>query len=173
MKREVTLKKIIIWCFFILYILILVNLILFKFTPLEDIKNNINFFSIKHIKYRITYCNFIPLNSVKAYFKAPLNILYLFKNIICPLTLFIPFGFLIPFASKKHRMVSNTVKLIFIFSFIIELSKVIYGLGYFNVDNIIFIIFGGIIGFSYACNMRRKHVKGKMRNKIKYKTVEI
>lgn len=173
MKREVFIKKIILISLFILYIILLVNINLLKFIPIKDFKSNFNYFSIMHLENRLGYCNFIPCASFKTHFNPTLDLIPIFKNFIIGVVFFTPFGFFIPFVNKRYRTIHKVLKLTICFSFFIEFTKFIYGLGDFNIDNILLNILGSTIGFFYVCTLRKKRFKEKRASKIKYKTIEI
>lgn len=115
----------------------------------------------------------MPLKSIKSHFKPSLDLVSLFKDFVIGIVFFAPFGFFIPFVSKRYRTIDKVLKLTVYFSFFIEITKVIYGLADFNIDNILLNVIGSTIGFFYVCSLRKKRIREKRKNKIKYKTVEI
>lgn len=94
MKMEVFIKRFIVVSLFLIYIFFLVNISLFKFTPVKSIKSNFKYFSIKQLRNRIVYCNFMPLKSIKSHFKPSLDLVSLFKDFVIGIVFFAPFGFL-------------------------------------------------------------------------------
>lgn len=61
--------------------------------------------------------------------------------------LFIPFGFLLPWSLKRGFFFSVFVG--FVFSFCVELSQLVFRLGFCEIDDIIHNTLGCIIGFMY------------------------
>ena len=72
------------------------------------------------------------------------------RNIILNISLFIPFGFLLPLWNVKFQKAWRTVVCGFVFSFIIELVQLITLLGVFDVDDLMDNTFGVLVGYGYG-----------------------
>lgn len=68
-------------------------------------------------------------------------------NMVGNVVAFIPFGFSIPFLSRKQRKFLNVAFLSFEFSLVIEMIQLIFKVGSFDVDDLLLNTIGGILGY--------------------------
>lgn len=99
--------------------------------------------------------SFIP---VKEYFSQNINLLPLktlqenfytnnFAAIIGNIFLLIPFGFLFPSLSGKHKLPFHYFGMLLAFSISIEIAQLLSQLGSFDVDDIFLYLLGGSLGY--------------------------
>ena len=134
---------------FILYLLILVKVIVFKY-PLSQMQEIIagwqkgvfweglsgaNFELFKTIKMYVRYWDYKGLNS--------------FGNLIGNVVAFIPFGFLLPsgWEAAKRFFVCFLFSLLFVMG--IELFQLFSAFGVFDVDDVLLNCVGAILGFLF------------------------
>ncbi len=101
------------------------------------------------IANRDIYFNLIPFKTISRYFQyfSYFKLWDWISNIFGNVFLFIPFGLMIPFMIKSRYKLPFTVGLGFFMVLNIELIQHYFGLGVFDVDDIILNIFGIIMGF--------------------------
>lgn len=76
-----------------------------------------------------------------------LNSTYKLNNLAGNIIGFIPLGIFLPFLFRNLRRLWKTVSLIFLVSLSFELIQLVFGLGVFDVDDLILNTTGGLIGF--------------------------
>ena len=75
------------------------------------------------------------------------NFHVVFINLIANIVTFIPFGFLIPILSKKHRTLFNMTIISLLVIMMIEVMQFILNVGVFDIDDIILNTSGCILGY--------------------------
>jgi glycopeptide antibiotics resistance protein len=151
MKIKRYIYLMITWSMFLLYLIFLFKVILFKYThTLSDVIEQIRSqFHWGIMKRSIFYSsNFIPFSTIINYIFNNDNWRIGYINIVGNIFLFIPFGLIISLMKYK----SNTNSRIFLYAFILSLSlefiQLIFGLGQFDVDDLILNSLGAIIGLT-------------------------
>lgn len=124
MKKRKDLSKEIVTISFVLYLLLLTWIIVFKV--------RIDISSLKYIRS----INFIPFKS-----NGSINGM---KETIINLLLFIPLGMYLQFFSKKQKYMSITM--VILISFIFEILQYVFHIGVSDITDIIMNTLGGIIG---------------------------
>ncbi|MFC0300976.1 VanZ family protein [Virgibacillus soli] len=138
-------KRIGLYGIFIIYLLILTNLILFKSMPIEEMKNHFTFqaevpFWLEH--------NVIPFKTILFYlFFADMNVMIRVENIVGNIIAFMPFGFLLPLLMKRNINFKSVVMATFCLSLLYELTQLIFSFGSFDVDDLILNTLGGALGY--------------------------
>ena len=141
---------------FIIYCLILLKLILFKY-PRALIKELLVCWNLEMLDRNIKDANFIPFSSIRRDILT-LNSYYI-KVLIYNIMAFIPMGFLLPLISKRARNMYFTIIVATAFSFLIEISQLITVLGTFDIDDILLNTLGTLIGYVlYLAFIRIRHV---------------
>lgn len=153
-RKSKNFKGIMIICF-IMYIIVLLKLIIFKYS-ITTMKHIIQNWDISLINRHIYTANFIPFvtirNYINAYIYNSLNTTIIFENLIGNIIAFIPLGFLLPIIFRKCKSVRFMFLVSFIFILGIETFQLVTYLGEFDIDDIILNVSGSVIGyFLYKC----------------------
>ena len=130
---------------FIVYIVLLVLVLIFKFpSPLFD--NLIDYF--KNGKELYTEePHVVPFETIKTYVANAQAVNdWFFKNLACNILMFIPFGLLLPLFAMKRR-VWHIVFAGVSTAGLIEVVQLITKFGIFDVDDIILNTVGVVVGF--------------------------
>lgn len=114
--------------------------------------------------------NFIPFREMFRYeFASPL----FFKNVICNMMMFLPYGFFISFYLKLRKAPIAFILSLFA-SITIETTQLLIG-RVFDVDDIILNVIGGMFGFylyDFLCDFKDQ-LPAKLKNNIIYDVVVI
>ena len=139
-KKHKKLIRFVSWILFIIYLAAMVYFLFFSEqlgrTPSDTYHYNLKPFA--EIKRYMTYYREIGSFNV---------ILNLLGNVIC----FMPFGFVIPILSCRHRNIFKMTVLSFVCSITIELTQLVTKLGSCDVDDVILNTLGGIVGYILFC----------------------
>lgn len=144
--------KILIWFIFVLYLLVLVNVIILKDgTALSMAKYSTQVSLLQ----KLEWINIIPLvNTIIPYLGGKPSIHIAMENLLGNIFAFSPLGFLLPLLFKK----CNKIKITFIIStgvsFLIELIQVTFNLGSGDIDDLILNVLGSLLGFGVYCLFR-------------------
>ena len=130
---------------FIIYCLILLILIIFKY-PRVLIKEILVSWNFGLVYRNIRTANLIPFRTITRdiFTFDSYYIKVLMYNIIA----FVPMGFLLPIISNKGKNIYFITIFATIFSLIIEVIQLITVLGAFDIDDILLNTIGAIIGFT-------------------------
>ncbi|EPR09415.1 VanZ family protein [Ruminiclostridium papyrosolvens] len=137
--------RFIFWGLFILYLLIIVNVIVFK-----DGKALImaEFGRQIPLSQRITSINYIPfINTIIPYLKGEPSTRIAMENILGNTVAFSPFGFFLPVLFRFCKRFTATILLSICFSLLIELVQFIFCLGSCDIDDIILNVLGSLLGY--------------------------
>lgn len=134
-----------IYCIFLAYVLFF-NL---RFTHLSY---------INHIKRSV---NLIPFKTIAEYISRikndTINLSTFIENILGNLVLFLPMGFMLPCISDKFRRFSKVFVTTIVMVLIIEATQLFTTLGSFDIDDIIFNMFGCCVGYGiYSLKLTKK-----------------
>lgn len=88
----------------------------------------------------------VNLKIFGTYSESPRAQAYMFENIL----LLIPFGFLLPYLSKRLSTFAHALSLGMLFSLVIEIIQYITKRGYFQIDDIWLNTIGAVLGFIAA-----------------------
>lgn len=137
--------KIMLLLIFCLYLAILTKLILFKYIPLTEIIRHFNF---TYHDYHWRSSNFTPFKTIIFYlFSANVNLNIRVENLAGNIIGFAPLGFILPLLSKRLQNLITVTVAAFCLSFTFEILQLLFGLGSFDVDDMILNTFGGVAGF--------------------------
>ncbi len=125
------------WFFFIIYVIFLLRITLFKQVALN------NLFSAIGASERTI--SIIPLKSVYDMVISNTSIGRIIENVLGNIVLFIPFGILFPIISNKKR--KGVLCAAIIFSLLIEITQFFFALGSTDVDDLIFNVAGAYVGY--------------------------
>ena len=142
-KKEVWLKRI---CFmiFLLYMLFLMKIVLFKYTGIQKLAEEIvngnleGFRSFNLIPFR-TFQEFGNMMANGEFYRG-------FVNLAGNIGVFIPLGYFLPLLFEKCRNIKTVILIGFTVSCIFEICQYIFYLGSTDVDDIILNVFGVISG---------------------------
>lgn len=124
-KKEFVLYKEIFYLFFLMYILLLFQIVTFEDTNVEIDMNNL-----------------IPFKEILRY---KLGSRLFFKNVIGNIVLFIPYGIFASMYTKIEKPF-HAICLVLFASVIVEVTQAMIG-RVFDIDDILLNVIGGIIGF--------------------------
>lgn len=141
-----------------LYLLLLTFAILFKNT-LANIPILWNLIKTS-AKLEERNINITPFDNIK-YFLSIWEFDYAKMNLLVNIFLFLPFGILIGIKSNKLKGISYVLLLSFMTSLSYELIQYYYGIGEFDVDDIILNVMGAIMG--YVLVLIARLIKGKLK----------
>ncbi len=143
---------------FILYIIVLIKLIVFKY-PYGQLMDIAHSWRSDVILEGLASANFTPFKTIRMYIDYA-DRLNSFENLAGNVLAFIPFGMLLPLLNSKNALNPNlkTLGCVFLnaFAFVsgIELFQLFSAFGAFDVDDIILNCLGACIGFAvYAVYM--------------------
>jgi len=138
--------KTILIILFSFYLMILTQNILFKYTPLLQVISHFDFSFSRENWWRFN--NFIPFKTIIFYlFLADINLNIRVNNLAGNIIGFIPFGFILPLLLKKYFNLKSILKATFTLSLTYEILQLIFGLGSFDVDDLILNTIGGGLGY--------------------------
>jgi glycopeptide antibiotics resistance protein len=136
--------KISTWLLFILYLLILVNVIILKdgtvFT-MGRLRSEIP------LLQRIKGVNIIPLKTVIPYLRGEPSVNISIRNLAGNILAFSPLGFLLPLLIQKMNKMTSIFLASLGVSLLIEVIQVLLCWGSGDIDDLILNVFGAILGF--------------------------
>lgn len=147
-------EKIVFLILFAVYVLLVIYFLFFAETTGRTISNrtyHYNLILFKEIKRFIVYRQELGLFAVTA-------------NLIGNVLIFLPFGMLVPFLTKRFKKFWSVVLLTFELSVLVELVQLMTKVGSCDVDDILLNTIGGMLGFvcyAIAVRCRRKIHYGK------------
>ena len=161
-KKE-TILKTVCYIIFILYLLCLTKIVLFKYSSSNHIIEKI----FKGELNGFRSINIIPLNSIISFIKLITEGYFTrgFNNLIGNILVFSPLGYFLPMLFKKTKKLRYTILFSLIVSLIYESLQYILYLGSADIDDIILNLLGTIIGFGFY-KVIENYTRGKLT--IKY-----
>ena len=150
-----------IWKFvFLVYILILIKLIVFKY-PLEYLADIMKSWEKGVILEGLSTANFTFGKSIRMYIKYFNKFPFWngFANLVGNVLVFIPFGFLLP---KAYPVCGRWWRVLYCavgFVMCIELFQLFSAFGAFDVDDILLNVFGSVIGYSIFAAVRKLKIR--------------
>jgi glycopeptide antibiotics resistance protein len=133
----------IIYTIFIIYLIVLFKIVLFKYIPLVDIIKG-------DIGTSFRSANLIPFKTILEFFSIGMednSLLWAFSNIFGNICIFMPLGYLLPLFFEKLRSLKNVVIATLALSLFFELSQYFGYLGSLDIDDLILNTLGGVSGF--------------------------
>ena len=135
-----------IYAFFILYIVFLLRITLFKQAPMYNL-----FAAIGASERTISI---IPFKSIFDMISTDVSLMRILENVLGNIIIFIPFGLLLPIILKKEN--KNIILNGVIFSAFIEIIQFILGLGSTDIDDLIFNTIGVITGYLLFTTIKKQ-----------------
>lgn len=142
---------------FILYVLIMIRLIVFKY-PYSELKEIADTWQRNVILEGLDTANFTPFKTIQMYIRY-YERLNSFENLFGNILIFVPFGYLLPRAFRKYRNFFFFFGGTFFFVLGIEVFQLFSAFGAFDVDDLILNCFGGLIGYVIFLIMDKKEVQ--------------
>lgn len=142
--------KPIIWLLFIVYVLFMIKMILFKM-PFNQMGSAVRAISIGKLADNLKLANFMPFSQIVVYMDAHFKVAM--KSLGTGIVLFVPLGYFIPTLSK-HRQFKNVLIVGLLTSITFETLQLFLSLGRFDVDDIILNGLGIIFGFMIYKSIR-------------------
>lgn len=154
-KQTLQIFKLLISLLFIVYLVVLMNVIILKDgTALGMAKFN----SQISFSQKIAQINIIPIvNTIIPYLQGEPSIRIAIENLLGNIFAFSPLGFFLPLLFKKCNRLKNTVLVSFIISLLIEVIQWIFSIGACDIDDIILNVFGSLLGFLLYYFLRNLH----------------
>lgn len=136
-----------IWILFLIYLILLIKVILFKY-PLSMI---ISMMSNPNatLVVRLQGSNFIPFKTIIYYISGNEGFRIAIANIIGNIVAFIPLGFLLPIIFKRMRKLPKIILTSFSVSLLFEVIQLLIAIGSFDIDDILLNVFGSLIGYIF------------------------
>ena len=147
-------EKIVFRILFAVYVLLVIYFLFFAETTgrtISDRTYHYNLILFKEIKRFIVYRQQLGMFAVTA-------------NLLGNVLIFLPFGMLVPFLTKRFKKFWSVVLLTFELSVLVELVQLMTKVGSCDVDDILLNTIGGMLGFvcyAIAVRCRRKIHYGK------------
>ncbi len=140
LKLNINYKQI-LYIIFLIYLLILIKIILFKTNSFIDLlKGNTS------TGYRSS--NLIPFKTIVTFFNMKdFSFLRAFSNTVGNIAIFLPLGYLLPILIKKINSMSKVFLISISVSMAFESLQYIFYLGSLDIDDIILNTLGGVIGY--------------------------
>lgn len=161
-KESMPQKKWWIQVLFILYLLVLIKLIIFKY-PVEQLKAIASTWRKDVILEGLDTANFIPFKTIRMYLVYAYK-LNSFENLVGNVLAFVPFGFLLPYVHNYGKHFLGMLLNAFVFVLGIEVFQLFSAFGAFDVDDIILNCLGAVWGYLFYIifeSIKRKHVRKK------------
>ena len=152
--RQRNREKIVFRILFAIYVLLVIYFLFFAETTgrtISDRTYHYNLILFKEIKRFIVYRQQLGMFAVTA-------------NLLGNVLIFLPFGMLVPFLTKRFKKFWSVVLLTFELSVLVELVQLVTKVGSCDVDDILLNTIGGMLGFvcyAIAVRCRRKIHYGK------------
>lgn len=130
---------------FILYILLVIKLLIFKY-PMDEIRAIIDTWESGVIWEGLDNANFTLFKTIKMYVNYAYK-LNSFENLVGNVVVFIPFGYILP---KVRRGAEHWLTLMLwalFFSLGIEMFQLLSAFGAFDVDDLLLNVTGALIGY--------------------------
>lgn len=130
---------------FILYLLLVIKLLIFKY-PIAELKAIADTWESHVIWEGLDSANFTLFKTIKMYINYAYK-LNSFENLVGNIVVFFPFGYLLPRISRWANNWFMTIGAAFFFSMGIELFQLFSAFGAFDVDDLLLNVLGALIGY--------------------------
>lgn len=138
-------------CFFVIYLLLIVKFIIFKY-PYERLPAMEQLFAVVQgwsrnvVRDGLAAANFIPLKTIRMYIRYA-DRLNSFENLAGNILIFVPFGILLPMMGERKIGFSDVLLGALALVLGIELFQLFSSFGVFDVDDIILNCLGAVLGY--------------------------
>ena len=138
--------KIITSFILLIYLLLLVRVILFKY-PLTMILAILKSNEISLLKLRLANSNFVPLKTIFYYLFVNRNAAISLRNLLGNIIAFLPLGFLLPVVFSRITKFRVILLSSLALSLTFEVIQLLTGIGDFDVDDILLNMLGSMCGY--------------------------
>ena len=146
-KTEKTKQERIFSVVFILYLLFLIRMIVFKY-PMEQLQQIVDTWQRDVILEGLHTANFVPFKTIKLYIRYyDMPGIRSFSNLFGNVLIFVPVGILLPIVHRASRNIGIMLLNAFLLIVGIEVFQLFSNFGAFDVDDIILNCFGALIGW--------------------------
>ena len=133
--------KNIMYCIFLIYIVFLLKIVIFKYYSIADVLNLKSDSMFRSL-------NIVPFQTVKDFINSGgENFLWAFSNILGNIAIFMPLGYLLPLLFLKINNIYKVLSISLCLSITFEILQYTLYLGSADIDDIILNTLGGIIGY--------------------------
>lgn len=151
-KRKSRKLKIFLWTLFIIYLIILVNLIL--------LKNSSIILTARHIRNlplmdKLKGINLVPFKTISEFLTGGLSTRIIVENILGNIVAFGPLGFLLPLLFTRINQLKTVAVIGFMVSLFMEITQLVFVLGSCDIDDLILNTLGAVIGFLVYLSLER------------------
>ncbi|WP_291573818.1 VanZ family protein [Clostridium sp. UBA4548] len=144
--------KFLLWVLFVIYILVLVNVIILKD---GNALIAAQYSADRSLWESIEAINFVPFKTIIPYLKGEPTIRIAAENILGNIFAFSPLGFLLPLLFKKFYRLKSIFLTSFAISLFIEIIQLVFYLGSTDIDDLILNTLGSLIGFGVLCLLKK------------------
>jgi glycopeptide antibiotics resistance protein len=140
--------KFLTWFLFVLYLVVLVNVIILKGgTALtrSSYRREVS------LSQKISGINIVPLRTIIPYLGGEPSIDIAMENLLGNIFAFSPLGLLLPLLFKNCNKIKNTLLISIGISLFIEIIQVVFYLGSCDIDDLILNVLGSLLGFAIYC----------------------
>lgn len=130
---------------FILYILLVIKLLIFKY-PMDEIRAIIDTWESGVIWEGLDNANFTLFKTIKMYINYAYK-LNSFENLVGNVVVFIPFGYILPKVRSGAEHWLTLILWALFFSLGIEMFQLLSAFGAFDVDDLLLNVTGALIGY--------------------------
>jgi glycopeptide antibiotics resistance protein len=146
-QENFTKKRWLVIALFTLYLMALVQLVLFKGTVFYEVVPVNNYYKTRTANGSFRIINLQPFRTIKLFLTKSTSFRVMFFNIFGNFLLFVPFGFLIPLVFRIRTGIGRLLLLAFLLSLSFEVYQLVTRTGQFDVDDILLNVSGAIAGF--------------------------
>lgn len=140
---------------FVVYLLILIKVILFKY-PLVQIKEIVDSWQSDVFWEGMHRANFEWFRTIKLYTRYwEREEINSFGNLIGNVLLFVPFGYMMPSLFQKSKKLIVFLMQLLLLVLVLELIQLYTNFGVFDVDDILLNCIGGSLGFIFYKIVRK------------------
>ncbi|WP_054026194.1 VanZ family protein [Bacillus sp. FJAT-28004] len=163
MDKQFTIIRVAFLITFLVYLLLLLKVILFKVASPFTIMDYLLNFNLNNFKRTLNLSsNFVPFKTISGYVFHTSNQNIVIKNVVGNIIIFIPFGFLLPVIAGKKLNIVQLITFSFLLSLCLELIQLFSRIGSFDVDDLLLNTLGAILGF-FTLNVITKVIRHTVR----------
>ena len=146
--------KIVAWALFVLYLILIIKLILFKGSTEYILEHFNEKYSYELIEKRIKGANFYPFATIYYYLSGQ-ETTSAAPNLLGNIILFLPLGFFLPILIKKNYKLKQVAFIALIISLCFETIQLLIAYGTFDIDDCILNCIGAVLGFLIFIKVKR------------------
>ena len=129
----------------LVYGLLLLKVVLFKVPSARVLLESL---TLEQIQFRLRHAvNLRPFKTITYYLSGDQSFQTAFWNLAGNVAIFTPLGFLLPLAFPESGRLRSVVVIAFVLSLVLEGTQAIWGLGSFDVDDVLLNVLGAVLGW--------------------------